>query len=315
MASSQPIKKVLLVGAHGAVGRVILEALVQAACFEISVLRRSTSASPIAAAGISQINVLPDMSLDELTAACAGQDAVIAAFNLRDVSQHLRLVEAASGAGVKRYIPADYGSCDAASPRAQHRLKLYRDKTLVREKCESLAEKATREGGPFSWTSIICGHFFDHGLHDGLLHFDLGAHKAQILDDGNIKASASTLARVAEAVVRVLQRAAATRNRAVFVQSFCPTQLEILASLERATANKWRTQHLDSNAFLDRQSRRLADGHHDATEEIVFVLGTVDADWTHKDGFAMDLLGLENENLDEVVAAIVADHAKRKVSS
>ena len=305
---SGPITKVLLVGANGTVGSVILEGLVQARCFDVSVLRRSTSTSPPTDAAVRTVSVSPDLPLDELTAACEGQDAVVAAFPLKDVSQHLRLVEAAFRAGVRRFIPADYGSCDAASPQPQHHLKLYRDKTLVRDKCETLGEHAARDGKPFTWTSIICGHFFDYGLEGGLLHFNLDTHKAQILDGGDIKASASTLRRVAESVVAVLQRLDVTRNRAVYVQSFCPTQLEVLAALERATGTAWHTQHLDSNAYLERQSKLLAEGDHEATEEIVFVLGTVDADWTTRDGFAMELLGLQDEKLDDVVAAVVAKH-------
>ena len=311
-SAEAPIRKVLLVGANGSLGSVILDGLVQARCFDVSVLRRSNSTSSGTPAGVTSVSVSPELGLDELVAAVSGHDAVIAAFPLKDLGQHLRLVEAASRAGVRRYIPADYGSCDAASPQAQAHLQLYRDKTTVRAKCEELAAQAP--SGPFSWTSIICGHFFDYGLRDGLLHFDLDAHKAQILDAGDIKASASTLRRVAESVVAVLQRPDQTRNRAVYVQSFCPTQLEILASLERATGSKWQTQHYDSNAFLERESRRLASGDQEALEEIVFVLGTVDADWTRRDGFAMELLGLKEEKLDDVVAAVVAEHAKAKAS-
>ena len=300
------IKKVCLVGANGTVGTAILQQLVAAPSFHVSVIRRSNSKSP-PAIGAADITVSPDLSLEELTHALTGQDAVVAAFPLKDVGEHMRLVEAAFKAGVKRYIPADYGSCDAASPQAQHHLKLYRDKTAVRERCEQLAAQAT-DALPFTWTSIICGHFFDYGLRSGLLHVDIGAERAQILDAGNIKASASTLRRVGESVVRVLQRPDGTKNRAVYVQSFCPTQLELVAALERATGTKWHTQHLDSNAFLNVESKKLEAGDHDATEEIVFVLGTVDADWTRKEGFAMDLLGLQDEDLDKVVSEVVAAH-------
>lgn len=316
MASSPPIKTVCLIGANGTVGSVITRELVQAGCFDVSILRRSNSSSA-SPAGVTEIPVSPALELQELTRALSGQDAVVAAFPLKDVSEHLRLVEAAFNAGVRRYIPADYGSCDAASPQAQHHLRLYRDKTAVRTRCEELSQMAAEDqtgASPFTWTSIICGHFFDYGLGSGLLHFNLDAERAQILDAGDIKASASTLRRVGESVVRVLQRHQDTRNRAVYVQSFCPTQLEILASLERATGNKWHTQHLDSNAFLERESKRLEAGDGEATEEIVFVLGTVDADWTRKDGFAMELLGLQDENLDQVVREVVAAHKTRASS-
>ncbi|GAO17991.1 uncharacterized protein UV8b_07713 [Ustilaginoidea virens] len=306
-----PIKNVCLVGANGTVGSVIVKALVDAGTFRVSVLRRANSSSPVPA-GVSEVAVSPALNLDELTQALAGQDAVIASFPLHDVSQHMRLAEAAYAADVARYIPADFGSCDAAAPQPQHHLQLYRDKTAVRARCEALADAAGPAGKPFTWTSIVCGHFFDFGLRSGLLHFDLDKQRAQMLDGGGIRASASTLGRVAEAVVRVLQRPRVTANRAVYVQSFCATQLEVLASLERATATKWHTEQLDSNAYLERESRKVASGDRRAVEEVVFVLGTVDADWTRKEGFAMELLGLEDENLDEVVARVVAEHKARR---
>lgn len=321
MSSVPDVKKVCLVGSNGTLGSVLLDGLIQAECFDVSILRRSNSSSstetPPAALPFSTLSVSPDLTVDELAAALADQDAVIAAFPLKDVTQHLRLAEAAFRAGVRRYIPADFGSCDASDPQTQKHLRLYRDKTLVREKCEELAWRAEAEGAPFSWTAIVCGHFFDFGIRSGLLHFDLATQTADILDGGNMKASASTLRRVAEATVRVLQKSslAETRNQAVYVQSFCPTQLEIFASLERVTGSKWHTRELESNAYLELSKQRLQGGDREAVEDVVFVLGTVDADWTRKEGFAMDLLGFEDEKLDEVVAEVVAAHTAAKASS
>lgn len=311
-SQSIPITRVLLVGANGTLGSAILRQLELAGHFQVSILRRSGSTSAAPNTAVQVISVSREFHLEELEAAVAGQDAVVAAFPLKDVSQHLRLLEAAFRSRVRRYIPADFGSCDAASAQAQAHLQLYRDKTAVGDMCEMLAEKASEDdSNPFTWTSIVCGHFFDYGLRDGLLHFDLSTRKAQILDGGDIKASTSTLARVAESVVRVLEHPGVSRNRVIYVQSFCPTQLEILASLERVTGTKWRTQHLDSNAYLKRESRRLAEGDRGAIEEIVFVLGTVNADWTRKDNFAMKLLGLEDEKLDDVVSNVVTAHASK----
>ncbi|KAG6029105.1 hypothetical protein E4U19_001155 [Claviceps sp. Clav32 group G5] len=306
------IQNVCLVGANGTLGTAITKAL-SATNFSISILRRKSSTSPPAPAGINEIHVSPSLTLAELTTALRDQHAVIAAFPLTDVTQHIRLAQAAHDAGVSRYIPADYGSCDAASPQAQHHLQLYRDKTAVRAKCEELAAAADATT-PFTWTSIICGHFFDHGLEDGLLHFNIAEQTALLLDTGHLRASTSTLPRVADAVVRVLQQPDdLTRNRALYIQSFCPSQLEILASLERATGSKWKTHHVDSAAFLETQSKRLAEGDKGAVEEIVFVLGTVDADWRSREGYAMKLLGLEDEDLDEVVARVVKEHGAERM--
>ncbi|KAL7926987.1 hypothetical protein ACQKWADRAFT_279218 [Trichoderma austrokoningii] len=315
-----PIKKVCLVGANGTLGSVILQALIQADCFDISILQRSNSSSTSSSsASIPRLIVPPELPVEDVAKALAGQDAVIAAFPLGEGDQHLRLAKAAFQAGVKRFIPADFGSCDAGDPKPQKYLPLYRKKTLVRETCEALATKASQEGSAFSWTTVICGHFFDHGLRDGLLHVDFDARTAQILDGGAIRASTSTLRRIAEATVRVLQRAEQTRNRAVYVQSFNPSQLEVVAALEKAMGEPWHVQHIDSKPYLEDAQQRLKsdDGKavFRATEDIVFVLGALDADWTKRDGFAMELLGLEDENLDEVVEEVVAAYRAESQSS
>ncbi|PTB37606.1 uncharacterized protein TrAFT101_005515 [Trichoderma asperellum] len=304
-----PIKKVCLVGANGTLGSVILKGLIQADCFDISVLQRSNSSSS-SPSSIPRILVPPELPVEDVAKALTGQDAVIAAFPLGQGDQHLRLAEAAFQAGVQRFIPADFGSCDASDPEPQKYLPLYRKKTLVREKCEALAVQATQHGSAFSWTTVICGHFFDHGLRDGLLHIDFDTRTAQILDGGATKASTSTLRRIAEATVRVLQRAEQTRNRAVYVQSFNPSQLDVVAALEKAMGEPWHMQHIDSKPYLEDAQKRLKSEEPqavlDAIEDIVFVLGALDADWTKRDGFAMDLLGLEDENLEDVVQEVVA---------
>ncbi|EHK21068.1 uncharacterized protein TRIVIDRAFT_51636 [Trichoderma virens Gv29-8] len=302
------LKKICLVGANGTLGSVILRGLVEANCFDVSVLQRSNSSSPTTFGdSITRIVVGPDLAVDELTEALKGQDAVVAAFPLGQGDQHLRLVEAAFQAGVKRFIPADFGSCDAGDAEPQKYLPLYRRKTLVREKCEALA---AREDTAFSWTTLVCGHFFDRGLRDGLLHFNFDTRTAQILDGGAIKASTSTLRRITEATVRILQRPVETRNRALYVQSFNPTQLEIVAALEKAMGETWHIQHVDSKPYLEDARKRLDSDDEKAVlvaiEDIVFVLGALDADWTKRDGFAMELLGLEDEKLEDVVNEVVA---------
>ncbi|KAK7409101.1 hypothetical protein QQX98_008709 [Neonectria punicea] len=303
------LNKVCLVGGNGNLGTVLLNGLVNAGDFTVSVAKRASSkSSPAHADSITQITIPDDMSLDGLTAALRGQDAVIACFPLVDVSQHLRLAEAASRAGVKRFVPADFGSCDAASPNARRLLKLYRDKDLVRRRCEELAA----ENPGFAWTALVCGHFFDYGVHDGLLHFDLERRTADILDDGSARASASTLRRVAEGTVAALRRPEPTRNRTLYIQSFCRSQPEVLAALERATGATWTRRTVDSRAYVAEAARKLeAEWTKPAMEEIVFVLGALEADWTKEEGFAMELLGLEDEDLDQVVAEVVAGMGKQ----
>ncbi|KAF4982114.1 hypothetical protein FZEAL_2220 [Fusarium zealandicum] len=294
------LKKVLLVGGNGTLGTVLLDSLVSSNSFDVTVAKRASSSSKPAHADIATIP--DDMSVDGLVPVLKDYDVVIASFPLKDVTQHTRLAEAASKAGVKRFVPADFGSCDAQSDEAKKLLRLYRDKDRVRERCVELAG----QNSGFSWTALVCGHFFDYGVRDGLLHTDLKTNTATILDKGDVPASASTLRRVAEALVAALQRPDVSRNRVLYVQSFCKTQLEVVAALEKATGAQWTREHVDSAAFVEREVNKYAvNQSHHAMEEIVFVLGALDADWRKKDDFAMKELGLEDEDMDKVVQEIV----------
>lgn len=304
------ITKVALVGAHGTLGAPILEALLAAGIFEVTLLRRasssSTSSSSSAAGRVRTAVVDDELSVESLTAALAGQDACIACFRPRDPGAHLRLADAAAAAGVQRYIPADYGSCDASTARAQELVPLFLNKERVRER---LREHAAREGSRFTWTALVVGHFFDWGLRERFLHFDLATCTADILDDGTLRSSTTTLARIADVVVRVLrdEYEAVSRNRTLFLQSFCVSQLDVLASLERATGRKWTVNWLRSDEFIPATKIKADAGDLDAVEDLVFALGVLDGNWEQKDGFAMDALGLQNEDLDEVVRKVVAE--------
>ncbi|GAP88818.2 hypothetical protein SAMD00023353_1600190 [Rosellinia necatrix] len=356
------IKNVALFGANGNLGTVLLEALARTPEFHVTVIKRASSpytlppsllssspppTSTAAAAAVSVRTVDDALSTPSLEAALAGQDAVVVSIPLRDAAQHLRIADAAAAAGVRRLVPADYGSCDSASPRAQELVPLFARKTAVRERLQELSaataaaagEEGKGEGGEegigkgrdFSWTSIVCGHFFDWGLRRGFLHFDIAARRADVLDHGRYRSSTATLGRVAEAVVAVLRRAAAaaategeagegeekeqvadeTRNRVLFVQSFCVSQLDVLAALERATGGAaWDVSRLESEAFIANRKAKADAGDAAAVEDLVFALGAIDGDWEGRDGFAMDLLGLENEDLDEVVGRVVAEQLR-----
>ncbi|KAI1085433.1 NmrA-like family protein [Whalleya microplaca] len=298
------LKNVTLIGANGNLGTEILKALIKAGTFNITVVKRQSSTStPDADASVRIVTVDDDLTLESLTQAFRGSDAVITSIPLRDVSQHLRIADAAVAAGVRRVIPADYGSCDSRSARARELVPLFENKVRVRARLEELA--AADATGSFSWTSIVCGHFFDWGLRENFLHFDLAARRADILDDGRYRSSTATLGRVAEAVVRVLLKEEQTRNRMLFVQSFCVSQLDVLGALERATGTKWEVRYRDSEEFIKEHKAKADAGDKASIEDLVFALGALDGNWEDRDGFAMELLGLQNEDLDEVVKLVV----------
>jgi hypothetical protein len=124
---------------------------------------------------------------------------------------------------------------------------LYRPKQKVRRHLEQLASGSSQSSSRLSWTSLVCGHFFDYGLKSGLLQFDI---EAPILDGGEIKWSATTIETIATAVVRVLQKEDETKNHMLYIQSFCVTQNEVLKSLERVTGQSWQVENVDSDEYI-----------------------------------------------------------------
>lgn len=296
------IQKVALIGANGTLGPSVLYALLAVDIFSVTVISRKTSNSTYPDS-VKVSYVSDDPTPEELVGLLKGQDALVTTFAGSNSDLQIRLAEAAAQAGVQRFIPADFGSCDSSSPRALELMPLYREKTKVREHLQQLSTRSN-----LTWTSLVCGHFFDYGLKPGLLQFDLKTSKAQVFDDGETKWSATTLARIGLAVVRVLQRADATKNRALYIQSFCTTQNKVLASLESITQRKWQVSHINSEDFVKEMKEEVDANpeNDDARENLIGVVGIIEANWEIKEGFANSLLGLEDENLDEVIKKVIS---------
>ena len=215
-----------------------------------------------------------------------------------------RIARAAADAGVRRFIPADFGSCDSARGSKALELlpELYGVKAEMREYLQGLYDGESGMG----WTSVVCGHFFDYGLGSGLLGFDVRGRKVRLFDGGRGSWSASTLGLVAESVVGVLKaEEEGTRNRLLYVQSVRTSQVEVLQVLEEMTGERWGREVVDSREYIEEQ-RRIYDGKEEgdkakARENIVMVAGLIDGDWTERKDFANELLGLKEENLHDVI--------------
>ncbi|KAK5135075.1 hypothetical protein LTR08_005600 [Meristemomyces frigidus] len=295
------IKNVALLGADGTLGPAMLEALLSAN-FHVTVLKRENSKSPDQYPPSVTVSRISDgLALDSLVDVLRGQDALVVTIKGSQTEVQKKLADACVQADVKRFIPADFGSCDSSSPLTQELVPLYKQKAELREYLSQLAKKNPQ----FSWTSVVCGHFFDWSLP--FIHIFLQDRKADVLDDGEKKCSLSTLSRVGVATARILQKAEQTENRMLYVQSFCVSENEIVRAYERATGDKWEVTKVDAEEFKSAEKAKADKGDSSSVEELVWYLGTVDADWTRNEGFAMKMLGLEDEDLDAAVEKIVRE--------
>lgn len=297
------IKNVCLLGANGNVGPMVLHALVKDG-FNVTVLKRASSkSSSDYPSGVKVAEVDDAFAVDDLVPIFKGQDAVVVTIKGTQVDIQKRLADASVKAGVKRFIPADFGSCDSSSPHAQDCVPLFANKTELRSYLTELTEK----NKDFTWSSIVCGHFFDWDT--AFLHLWPKEKRADIVKDGTLKASYSTLARVGEATSRILQRPTETANRVLFIQSFCVTQPEIVKAFEKASGSKYEVAWLDADSYEREQKAKRDEGDKDALENLVWLLGAIEGNWEERDEFAMGLLGLGNEDLNDAAQKIVKDNS------
>lgn len=301
------ISNVALIGGTGTLGAPVLKAL-KASEFNISVLNRQTSKSVYPKTKV--ITIPDDLDVDTVAQALRENqiDALIITIAGSHVESQKKLIDAAFKGGVKRVMPAEFGSCDSADDKTNEILPLMKGKKVVREYLLSMEGKERGNGeGKLTWTSLVTGHFFDYGLTCGLLKFDVKGHKAYILDGGNIKFSGSNLDFIGKAIIKILEKPDQSANKLLYVHSNHVTQLEVLAALEKVTGDKFERIDQKSQEELDVARPKMLDGDGEAREEVVAVWGVVASDWKEKEGFANTILGLEEEDLEETIKKVIEE--------
>ncbi|KAJ4294381.1 hypothetical protein N0V90_008071 [Kalmusia sp. IMI 367209] len=297
------IKNVGLVGGTGTIGEPILDALKKSS-FNLSIINRQSSKSTYPDTNV--ITVPDDLNVTDVTKALEEHsiDALILAIKPAQVAQNKRLIEAAFKSGVKRVIPAEFGSIDSADAKTREVYPIADCKKEARDYLIELQDQERGEGqGKLSWTGLVPAHFFDWGLTNSLLCFDVEKRIAYIQDGGDIKFSASNLHFIAEAVVRVLERPEETANKLLYIQSFHVTQNEVLAVLEKVTREKFQIVNQKSEERLKELRPKMLQGDFHATEETVGIWGLVASDWEGR--VANELLGLKEEDLEETVRRVL----------
>ena len=91
-----------------------MKALVDSGKFNVTVVKRPTSKATFPAS--VKIASADTSSVESVTAAFQGQDAVISAVGNEGLQGQHVLIDAAVAAGVKRFLPSEFGS-DIANPK------------------------------------------------------------------------------------------------------------------------------------------------------------------------------------------------------
>ncbi|TPX10757.1 uncharacterized protein E0L32_008326 [Thyridium curvatum] len=298
---AQSIKNVMAMGAGGLFGTHVFAALQKEGCFNLTVLSRRSSKSKFPS-DVTVIHIDDDYPSDQLVEAFKGQDALVSTIPGRPYSVHLRMIDAAIEAGVKRFIPSEYGNntCSAAAEL----VPLYGDKAKV---LDYLREK---EHTGLSWTAIHAGQFFDWGLDDGWLDYHLKDNRAVVYDSGDTRWSTTTIGTAALAVARVLVNAASTKNRPIFVASFTVSQRQVLEALEKATGAKWDVATMTSAEAIKKAKEMDNADYSEGLKLLILMLMYADdvdrgANFEKDALLCNETLGLPVEDLAEVVQRVV----------
>lgn len=190
------------------------------------------------------VSVLVDYdSLDSLTHALEGQDAVVSTISSTALSKQLLLVEAASKAHVKRFIPSEFG-CNTVNGKCSA-LPCFRDKVAV----QIALEKEFSFAG-MTYTLIYTGPFLDWGIMVGFV-MNVKGKSIDLFDGGDRLFSTTTLASIGKAVAGVLKHPEETKNRAVYVQDTATTMKKLLAMGKKAAgADGWKENILSTDELV-----------------------------------------------------------------
>ncbi len=246
-------------------------------------------------------------SVKSLTAALEGVDGLVSTVAGAAMEGQTVLIDAAVAAGVKRFIPSEYGSVTTNS-----KLKTFPVYASVFKIKQYLQEKA--DAGKLTWTVLACGAFLDY-LRDTSMFLDFANHKATLYDEGENRLSSTSLPTIGKAIVGILENLEATQNRVVRTSEIILTQNEVLGiAKELEPEANWEVSKVQTSAVLQEGLDGLKGGDFSFPVIMKVVTGTAFAG--EKYGSAYDetdneLLGvreLTKDDLKQLVAGILAKH-------
>ncbi|KAF2839975.1 isoflavone reductase family protein [Patellaria atrata CBS 101060] len=292
------IKNVLLIGASGNIGSHILTGLLSSP-FTVTVLTRPDSTSDFPEA----VKVVrSDYTLEALTPLFKGQDAVVSAVGHVGFESQFTFIDAAVAAGVKRFIPSEFGS-DTTNKGLQQLLAPANGATAKLEAVEYLKSK---EKDGLSWTSVISGPFLDLCLNFGFFEIFPSTRKATLWNGGRQRFIVTSRPTIGIAVARILQQPELTKNIYVFIKSFTTSQQELISVAEKVSGEKYVIEEVNGEAKIKEAEASLTEGAGFAAAYPLIKAGFLVKSYGDYEAEGRELwnekLGLPNEDLEESVA-------------
>jgi uncharacterized protein YbjT (DUF2867 family) len=245
--------KIALAGATGNLGLSVLEALLSEN-FRVTVLSRiGGNSSKLTSHSNLTIMEVDFKSTESLVAALQGVEVVISCLATLAIGCQNPLIDASVAAGVRRFIPAEFGM-DSRNPLCAV-LPVCVPKVGTQK---YLQEKVNSNPG-FSYTGIANGLFLDWGLKVGFI-LDPASHSATLYNGGDVPFSATTLADVAKAVAGVIKNQDQTADRILYIHSTLTTQNKLIQYAKEKDDKEWHTTSKNTEEVRQESLARLAKG-------------------------------------------------------
>ncbi|KAI8287506.1 Aspyridones efflux protein apdF [Colletotrichum sp. SAR 10_99] len=291
----------------GLVGLRVVKSLQDHGFTVTAISRTSSTATFPAGVAVRKADLA---SVESLTAALAGQDAVVSAIStVAAVVKGAQdpLVDAAVAAGVKRFIPSEYG-LNTRNLKGE----ILGDWLIAKtEAVDYLIEKAKANEG-FTWTGIGTSLFFDWSITRGIYGIDLANKSIDIFDSGNQKVSTTSLVFLAEGIAAVLKHPDETANQYINIIEFDVTQNQLLKLFEEETGAKWTVNHKTADEVNEEGKKKLAAGGRFPFEEFLIKYHFADAPGHSipEEGKANKVLELPQSDLREFVRGYIKENSK-----
>ncbi|OQV11222.1 hypothetical protein CLAIMM_15085 [Cladophialophora immunda] len=294
-------KNIAVIGGGGNLSPAVVNALAQSSHgYRISVVSRESSTYR-APAGVIQLKT--DYSHKSLVGIFQGQDVVVSTIAGHALLEQIQIVDAAIEAGVKRFIPSEFGS-DTSNEVGLQLFSFWNQKDQVRK---YLDEKKNQ----MEWTAIFNGFFFDWGVKVGFIPFDTATKTATIYPKyKDVTFSVSTLDMVGLAVAQALSPAIApkTRNKIVYVRTFTSSMGQLLEKFEEMTGEIWTVNEVDLDMEAKRAYEKLELGDYSEVGTVIFYanMDTRTGNDFDKAGKVMnDLLELPAVDMETIMKTIL----------
>lgn len=245
-------------------------------------------------------HVKSDFTASSLQLAFAGHDLIISTMYGGDVDMQKCIIQAAIIAGVKRFIPHEFGH-DTLNKDIQKRMPIYSSRFQV---LDYLQKKASQTP-TLEWVGIATGYTLDTNLISGTLGFDMEWHSATVHGIGTEPFAICSLKRVGQVVVRVARQWDTVKGHYLYASGTITSANEILRAAEKATGREWTVGYYDVEECKREGQARIEKGYPDAglslMERSILYDSLLDASEPFRSKSANAVLKLLPESLDVIV--------------